>query len=83
MFITRFAWFGREAADRDPSFPSGWTDAFAIGFFEFAVVVRAAIMVACVVAWVRARPEAAWPEEPPPERLATGEQPRGRPAVLA
>ena len=81
MFITRFAWFGREAADRDPSFPSGWTDAFAIGFFEFAVVVRAAIMVACVVAWVRAAPEEEARQEPLPGRLAAAEPPRGRPAV--
>jgi uncharacterized membrane protein len=83
VFITRFAWFGREAADRDPSFPAGWTDAFAIGFFEFAVVVRAAIMVAGVVAWVRAAPDEAWSEEAPPERLAAGEPPRGRTAAPA
>jgi uncharacterized membrane protein len=86
VFITRFAWFGREAADRDPSFPSGWTDAFAIGFFEFAVVVRAAIMVACVVAWVRAVPEEApmeeaSSEETSRERLTAAEPPGGRPAV--
>lgn len=45
VFLTRFSWFGRY----DPTGPSGWP----IGAFEIAVVVRAAILVACLVVWVR------------------------------
>jgi uncharacterized membrane protein len=70
VFVTRFAWFGRNAADRDPSFPAGWTDGFAVGFFELAVLVRAAVLVACLVAWVRREPERATGEALEPEVVA-------------
>jgi uncharacterized membrane protein len=45
VFLTRFSWFGR------------YTDlgGLPIGAFEVAVLVRAAILVWCLVAWVRSR----------------------------
>lgn len=57
VFVTRFAWFGR-LGDVD-----GWVSAFAIGYFETAVVVRAVILVVCLVVWVRRPPR---PELPAP-----------------
>jgi uncharacterized membrane protein len=43
VFLTRFSWFGRL---------SGFGGA-TIGAFEIAVVIRALILVLCLVAWVR------------------------------
>jgi len=45
VFLTRFSWFGR------------YTDlgGLPIGAFEVAVLVRGAILVWCLVAWVRSR----------------------------
>jgi uncharacterized membrane protein len=51
VFVTRFTWFGRLAADSgDPAF-AGF-DGVPIGAFQIAVVLRAAILIMCVVAWV-------------------------------
>jgi uncharacterized membrane protein len=50
VFVTRFAFFGQ----RDPHI-GGWVDAFTIGWFELAVLIRAVILVGCLVAWVRSR----------------------------
>ncbi len=47
VFVTRFSWFGTLLG-----VDSGFAGA-PIGAFEIAVVVRAAILVLCVVAWVR------------------------------
>jgi uncharacterized membrane protein len=52
VFVTRFAWFGR--LDQDIG---GWVDAFPIGAFQVAVLVRAAVLVAVLVAYVRRAPE--------------------------
>lgn len=57
VFVTRFAWFGRNGVG-DPGFEPGWTAAMAIGYFELAVVVRAVVLGACLVAWVRGETEA-------------------------
>jgi uncharacterized membrane protein len=46
VFLTRFSWFGRYTG----------LGGLPIGAFEVAVLVRAAILVWCLVAWVR-RPE--------------------------
>jgi uncharacterized membrane protein len=55
VFLTRFTFFGRLAADSgDPAF-AGYHGA-PIGAFEFAVVVRALILIACLVTWVLGRP---------------------------
>lgn len=43
VFLTRFSWFGRFSGF------GGWP----IGAFEIAVIVRAAILIWCVIAWVR------------------------------
>lgn len=43
VFVTRFSWFGRLAG----------LGGMPIGAFELAVLARAAVLVACVVAWVR------------------------------
>jgi hypothetical protein len=46
VFLTRFSWFGRYTG----------VGGLPIGAFEIAVLIRAAILVWCLVAWVR-RPE--------------------------
>jgi hypothetical protein len=51
VFITRFSWFGELAG----------LGGLPIGVFEIAVVVRAAILLACVLAWVRRREAAPVP----------------------
>jgi uncharacterized membrane protein len=49
VFLTRFSWFGR----------FGGIGGLPIGAFEIAIVVRAAILVWSLIAWVRAREPAA------------------------
>jgi uncharacterized membrane protein len=49
VFVTRFSWFGTMTG-----LDSGLTG-LPIGAFEIALLVRAAILVLCVVAWVRRR----------------------------
>jgi hypothetical protein len=50
VFLTRFTWFGRLAADGgDPAF-AGYHGS-PLGLFEFAVLLRALVLLACVVAW--------------------------------
>jgi uncharacterized membrane protein len=51
VFVTRFSWFGRLSAEGgDPAF-AGFAGV-PIGGFELAVVLRAAILVICLAAWV-------------------------------
>ncbi len=50
VFLTRFSWFGRLAADSGDPGLAGY-HGVPIGGFEIAVVIRAVILVACVVAW--------------------------------
>jgi uncharacterized membrane protein len=45
VFLTRFSWFGRYGG------MGGWP----IGAFEIAIVVRAAILVWCLIAWISNR----------------------------
>ena len=52
VFVTRFSWFGTYV---------GIDDGFAglpLGVFQIAVVVRAVILVLCVIGWIRAQREA-------------------------
>jgi uncharacterized membrane protein len=69
VFVTRFSWFGTL---------SGLDDGLAgipIGAFEVAALARAAILIACVAAWVRARapsPQPAPPEEARHAQLVPG-----------
>jgi uncharacterized membrane protein len=54
VFVTRFTWFGRLAADGgDPAF-AGFSGA-PLGAFQIALVVRALVLLVCLVAWVRRR----------------------------
>jgi uncharacterized membrane protein len=61
VFVTRFAFFGHLDA------PSGyWFSPFTFGFFEIAIVIRAAILVGCLIVFVLRAPEsprAGLPEE--------------------
>jgi hypothetical protein len=75
VFVTRFSWFGRYSGIE------GGVSGVPLGVFEIAVVVRAAILVLCVVGWVRGRHGAVSPvepraepmiEEPFPEGMAAG-----------
>ncbi|MEX0833570.1 MAG: glycosyltransferase 87 family protein [Actinomycetota bacterium] len=45
VFVTRFSWFGELSG----------VGGLPIGAFEAAVLVRAAVLVACLVAWLRSR----------------------------
>jgi hypothetical protein len=60
VFVTRFWWFAEL---------SGF-DGTPLGAFELAVLVRALILVACVVAWVRRREPAPVAATPPEHALA-------------
>jgi hypothetical protein len=66
VFVTRFTWFGRLSAEGgDPAF-EGFSGV-PIGAFELAVVLRAAILAICLVAWVLRSSDA-----PPPVAMARG-----------
>jgi uncharacterized membrane protein len=47
VFVTRFAFFGQQEQD-----VGGWVDAFTIGWFQIAVLIRAAILIWCIAGWV-------------------------------
>ncbi len=51
VFLTRFLWFGRLAADSGDQAFAGFHGP-PLGAFEFAVVIRALVLIACLVAWV-------------------------------
>jgi hypothetical protein len=48
VFVTRFWWFGELSGLR--TWPEQWV-------FELAVLVRASVLVWCVVAWIRRAPD--------------------------
>jgi uncharacterized membrane protein len=56
VFVTRFTWFGRLAHESGSQGFYGY-HGVPLGAFELAVVIRAAILVACLVAWIRTEPE--------------------------
>jgi uncharacterized membrane protein len=62
VFLTRFSWFGRLAAEQGDPGLAGY-DGVPIGAFEIAVAVRALVLIVCVVAWIRRTEDA-------PETLA-------------
>jgi uncharacterized membrane protein len=64
VFLTRFSWFGRYDG------MGGWP----IGAFEIAVVVRAAILVWCIVAWVANREPGPMRSTPPIAPAPPGDQ---------
>jgi hypothetical protein len=56
VFVTQFSWFG--TASRDQGVPG--FDGFAgppLGALELALVARALVLVACLVAWIRSKEE--------------------------
>jgi uncharacterized membrane protein len=62
VFVTRFSWFG---------LLGGHHDGFAgspLGAFEVAILLRAAVLVVCVIGWIRAGEPIPRPERPPPDR---------------
>ena len=62
VFVTRFSWFG---------LLGGHHNGFAgspLGAFEVAILVRAAVLVVCVIAWIRAGEPIPRLEQPPPDR---------------
>jgi uncharacterized membrane protein len=62
VFVTRFSWFG---------LLGGHHNGFAgspLGAFEVAILVRAAVLVVCVIGWIRAGEPIPRPERPPPDR---------------
>ena len=75
VFVTRFSWFGRYTG------VEGGMSGLPVGVFEIAVVIRAIVLILCVVGWVRGRhggvtvtesdaePSA---EEPSPEGAVAG-----------
>jgi uncharacterized membrane protein len=67
VFVTRFAFFGHLAVEQarmqgQPLPAAGWTNAVTIGFFQLAVLIRAAVLVGCVVRFVLRAPPG--PREP-------------------
>jgi len=70
--VTRFMWFGRLLADSgDPAF-AGF-GGVPIGAFQVSLVLRAAVLVICCVAWVLRREEDAHPlVEPLPGHRISG-----------
>ncbi len=54
VFVTRFSWFGRLSADQHVAGFAGY-HGVPLGGFEIAVVARAAVLLACVVAWILQR----------------------------
>jgi hypothetical protein len=47
VFVTRFSWFGRYLGI------DGGAAGLPVGVFELAVAIRAVILVACVIGWIR------------------------------
>jgi uncharacterized membrane protein len=52
VFITRFSWFGRLSRDAGNAALAGY-HGVPLGGFEVALVIRAVVLLACLVAWVR------------------------------
>jgi uncharacterized membrane protein len=57
VFVTRFSWFGRYQLH---------VGGAPLGAFQLALLVRAAVLIGCLVAWVLRREEAQPPPELPP-----------------
>jgi len=55
VFVTRFTWFGRLSADGGNPVFSGFHGA-PLGAFEFAVVLRAMVLIACLAVWALGEP---------------------------
>ena len=71
VFVTRFSWFGRYTG------VEGGLSGIPLGVFEVAVVVRAAILVLCIVGWMRGRHRVPSQAGAPAERVADDQLPEG------
>jgi uncharacterized membrane protein len=67
VFVTRFSWFGRYLGIE------GGFAGLPVGTFELAVAIRALILVACVIGWVRGARAGPRPAAQDEERPATAE----------
>jgi uncharacterized membrane protein len=67
VFVTRFSWFGRYLGI------DGGVAGLPVGVFELAVAIRALILVACVIGWVRGARAGPRPAARDEERPATAE----------
>jgi uncharacterized membrane protein len=67
VFVTRFSWFGRYLG------MDGGIAGLPVGMFELAVAIRALILVACVIGWVRGARGGPRPAAQDAERPATAE----------
>jgi hypothetical protein len=67
VFVTRFSWFGRYLGIE------GGVAGLPVGMFELAVAIRALILVACVIGWVRGARAGPMPAAQDEERPATAE----------
>ena len=67
VFVTRFSWFGRYLGI------DGGLAGLPLGMFELAVAIRALILVACVIGWVRGARAGPTPAAQDQERPATAE----------
>jgi uncharacterized membrane protein len=57
VFITRFGFFGRLSRAADPTGPFGAYGGYSMFTFQSMVVLRAAVLLACVVVWTLQRGE--------------------------
>ena len=67
VFVTRFSWFGRLSADLGTPGFAGYRGV-PLGGFEVAVAIRAAVLVACLLAWALSRREPGTAPPRPPRR---------------
>jgi uncharacterized membrane protein len=67
VFVTRFSWFGRYLGIE------GGFAGLPVGMLELAVAIRALILVACVIGWVRGARAGPRPAAQDEERPATAE----------
>jgi uncharacterized membrane protein len=65
VFLTRFTWFGRLSADLGDHAFAGFRGV-PLGAFQMALVVRAAVLIVCLAAWVARRER-----DPLPKLLAS------------
>lgn len=75
VFVTRFSWFGRLSADLGNVAFAGYRGV-PLGGFELAVAIRAAVLVACLVAWTLSRRDPL--DTAPPLRSRPATDPEGR-----
>jgi uncharacterized membrane protein len=66
VFITRFGFFGRLGRLADPNGAFAGFGGYSQEWFQVMLVLRAAVLLACLVVWTMRRQEEFMVEEPPP-----------------